>query len=38
MDYNDINEYIEKLIETQEQEINELYDNYYQGYQSCGSH
>ena len=31
MDYNDINEYIEKLIETQEQEINELYDNYYQG-------
>lgn len=31
MDYNDINEYIEKLIEAQEQEINELYDNYYQG-------
>jgi hypothetical protein len=34
MDYNDINDidsYIERLIEAQEQEINELYDNYYQG-------
>lgn len=34
MDYNEINDidsYIERLIEAQEQEINELYDNYYQG-------
>lgn len=34
MDYkeiNDIDSYIERLIEAQEQEINELYDNYYQG-------
>ena len=31
MDYNDINEYIEKLIEQQEQEINDMYDNYYKG-------
>lgn len=35
MDYqelnNDVESYIDKLIEQQEQEINDLYDSYYQG-------
>lgn len=33
MDYQELNDdvetYIEKLIEQQEQDINEMYDNYY---------
>ena len=31
IDFNDIDTYIEKLIEAQEQEINDMYDRYYQG-------
>ena len=35
MDYPELNadveSYIEKLIEQQEQDINEMYDNYYRG-------
>lgn len=35
MDYqelnNDVESYIEKLIEQHDQEINELYDSYYRG-------
>lgn len=31
IEFSDIDIYIEKLIEAQEQEINELYDNYYRG-------
>jgi hypothetical protein len=31
IDFNDIDTYIEKLIEAQEQEINDMYDRYYPG-------